>query len=296
MTNQNIPPPPTQFGPAWSPFQQYQDVPPGQGMGSMSPPFPFRYGAADSAPTMTMQETAGGFISRPIGSQNFWQNEPMDTQLAFARNIGFQDMPTGHHRMVTQGQVMHVSPNEAARALGLSNPAFPHWEWLHMIAFSIKPTHVSTLSPESSELIERTNQPQQISENLVLGTAASNTEMLSWETWLKYAARHYNLSLQLGAMSLVENHPININGALVNIPVCVQMKYDFFFMNISTMQVTVPFLIQFDTLSHTKPSRASFEEVRIAIDRAIYNMVTLRNLPLGIREGGLVRLDAADRS
>jgi hypothetical protein len=232
---------------------------------------------------MTAEKETGGFISRPIGSTPYWQQGSMDAKIAVAKDISHGDMPTGGKRKVTQVKVMEISPNVAAQALNLSNPQFPYWEWLHMIAFSIKPTHVDSLSEESSDLLERTNQPQQISENLVLGTSAGNTEMLSWETGIKAAAKHYKLSLQLVVMPIIVNHTVSNNGEAINIPVCHRMKYHFQFANQATKQVSSAFIVEFDTLSHTKPSSKSFQDIMSALKSDVESMTTLTTLPIGIR-------------
>lgn len=248
-------------------------------------PFPFRYDNSANAPTtMSIESTPGGFLSKPVNHQPYWQQQDYQVKQSIAYNISYDDMPTGGKRAVSQGDIMGVSPNVAAKLLKLSNPQFPYWEWLHMIAFSIKPTHVDELSEESSDLLERTNQPQQISENLVLGTAASNTEMLSWETAIKSFAKKYPyLQLQLVAIPVIENRVVVVDGDTVTIPVCVRMKYDFNFSNPKTFQMTSPFVIVFDTLSHTKPSSESFETVKAAIKKGIESMTTLKELPQGIR-------------
>jgi len=232
---------------------------------------------------MTQENVIGGFISRPIGSMPYWQQDPMEYKVSAAKDIIYDDMPTGEKRKTTQVSIMEISPNAAAQTLGLPMAYYPNWEWLHMIAFSIKPTHVDSLSEESSSLLERTGQPQQIRENLVLGTAASNTEMLSWETGIKAAAKHYKLSLQLVAMPIIVNSTVYNNGEAINIPVCHRMKYHFQFRDPATNKISSAFIVEFDTLSHTKPSSESFQNILKRLDYEIQNMTTLTTLPIGIR-------------
>jgi hypothetical protein len=250
-----------------------------QRMENTRQPFPFRYDQQGTQSTMTMEETIGGFISRPVGASTDWQTEEMVTEVSAAVDIGHSDMPTGSKRAVTQGVIMGISPNVAANALGLSKPYYPNWEWLHLVAFSISPTHVGELSEDSSDLLERTNQPQQLRENLVLGTAASNTEMLSWETVIKKAAKHYGLLLQLIVYPTVMNY--QVDGGTV--PVCQRMKYHFIFLTPDRGKSTVPFIIEFDTLSHDKPTKVSFEAVVDQVTKACESLVSLPHGITGIR-------------
>jgi hypothetical protein len=254
-----------------------------QRFGKTPLPFAFRYDRTSTSSTMTEEKLTGGFISRPIGSMPYWQQEPMASKIAVAKDITHSDMPTGEKRKTTQVKIMEISPNEAAKALKLTKPEYPNWEWLHMIAFSIKPTHVDSLSEESSSLLKRTGQPQQISENLVLGTSASNTEMLSWETGIKAAAKRYKLSLQLVAMPVFMKHTVDADGDEITIPVCHRMKYHFQFADQATKKVSSAFIVEFDTLSHTKPSSKSFQDILNTLESEIGNMTTVATLPLGIR-------------
>lgn len=175
-------------------------------------------------------------------------------------------------RAVTQSVLMGIGPTDAAKAVGLPDAVKGNWEWLHMVAFSLEITHASELSALSQSMIQRTGQPQQIRENLALGTAASNTEMLSWETAIKRAmAAHKGMVLDLVAMPLIERRQA---GNIV-IPVCHFVKYQFKFeCEMDGQQfLSVPMLVDFDTQSHTKPLASSFAKVNEAVNLAVGSLM-----------------------
>jgi hypothetical protein len=159
-----------------------------------------------------------------------------------------------------------VSPNAAAHALGLPAPNNRAWEWLHLVAFSIRQTHIDAPSAQSMNLIQRTGQPQQIRENLVLGTAAANTAMLSYETAIKTIMRHDpSLKLDLFVAAHKEDRiATNTRGQQVAVPVATRIDYHFMF-RAADGRVTPPVILAFDTMDHRPPPRSEYGEVVTAL-------------------------------
>ncbi|HEY9611221.1 DUF4157 domain-containing protein [Allocoleopsis sp.] len=244
---------------------------------SYTPPFPFRYNQSGDTTMETVTSGMGGLVQYPKGGVS--QGEDTNNQMSFAVGHGYDDLPTSSKRNITQTKVMdNISPNEAARKLGFAIPTSLSWEWLHLVAFSIGQTHVGDLSQKSQDLIKRTNQPQQISENLVLGTAAANTEMLSYETnikrWLtKDQAWKLNLFVNARKQDLI------VDG--ISIPVATRISYHFYFET-GPNTYTAPVIVEFNTQSHDKPATKSFEEVCKALDDTLKNQVTLKEPLKGI--------------
>jgi hypothetical protein len=182
------------------------------------------------------------------------------------------NLPADRKRAIQQTKIMGISPVVAAAILGLPNATKGNWEWLHMVAFSIKITHSSELSDKSRLSIQRTAQPQQIRENLALGTAASNTEMLSWETAIKRVmAKYKGITLQLIAMPLIEIHHVDT----IAVPVCHFLRYHFHFeyQDHDHQIISAPVMVDFDTQTHTKPSAASFKKVSDAVNLAVASLL-----------------------
>ncbi len=227
----------------------------------------------------------------PVTTVSHGLEEEEDFKVSVAKGVSYSDLPKTSKRAVTQSKVMNdLSPNVAAAALGLSKPTFPNWEWLHLVAFSIRPTHVSELSQKSKLQVKKHHQVQQIAENLVLGTAAANTEMLNFESSIKEMLKaHRDYKLELAAMPLIENQEVEIDDDDYTVPLCKVMRYDFFFYN-DTKETVGPFVVTFDCLSHTKPASASFREVYEGVERAFAAPVKLKNLPGGIRTDSMEEL------
>jgi hypothetical protein len=244
---------------------------------SYTPPFPFRYNQSGGTTMETVTSGMGGLVQYPKGGVA--QGEDTNNQMSLAVGHGYDDLPTSSKRNITQTKVMdNISPNDAARKLGFALPAPLSWEWLHLVAFSIGQTHVGDLSQKSQDLIQRTNQPQQISENLVLGTAAANTEMLSYETNIKRRltkdqAWKLNLFVNANKQDLI------VDG--ISIPVATRISYHFYFET-GPNTYTPPVIVEFNTQSHDKPATKSFEEVCKALDDTLKNQVTLKEPLKGI--------------
>lgn len=177
-----------------------------------------------------------------------------DHQGSFVVGSRYENMQQGSKRNVTQSAVMGISPNVAAQKLRLGQGA---WEWLHMVAFSIRQTHISSMSAASLAMFTRTGQPQQISENLVLGSAGANTAMLTYETLIKNVMREQpgwrlNLSVQADV-----KRP-TVGG--VTIPVAQSIAFDFFFITADD-KVTPPVVLRFNSLSLSAPSQQEYANV-----------------------------------
>ena len=181
-------------------------------------------------------------------------------QISMVNGSQFGDLTVGSDREWSQSRVMgYVSPNKAAAIMGLPCPNKLSWEWLHLVAFSIKETHVNTLSNESILAIGVTNQPQQIRENLVLGTCAANTAMLAFEANIKFImSQNRNLRLNLVATAHKKDQGIVYEGSIKKVPVANKIQYDFQFFT-DQNQYTPPVVLTFDTQSHDKPLANDFE-------------------------------------
>ncbi|MCU0466834.1 MAG: hypothetical protein MUF38_19995, partial [Anaerolineae bacterium] len=241
---------------------------------SMTPPFPFRYDKKGGQTMETISSGMGGLVHYPMGGMP--DTSETIPQMSFSLGQTYGDLPQTSKRNVTQSRVMeNVSPNRAAEELGFPCPHNRAWEWLHLVAFSIGETHVPDLSSRSEALLERTNQPQQIRENLVLGTAAANTEMLSYETGLKRKMKESpNLKLNLVVIAMKED--MDVFGK--TIPVATSIKYHFYFET-APNTYTAPVIIEFDTMNHTKPATMSFEQVVNALGESLQQT---KNVPEGV--------------
>jgi len=244
---------------------------------SYTPPFPFRYNPNSGTTMETVTSGIGGLVQYPKGG--IPQVEDTNNQMSFSVGHGDKNLPTSSKRNITQTQIMgNISPNEAARELRLSCPTPLSWEWLHLVAFSIGQTHVGNLSQKSEALITRTNQPQQISENLVLGTAAANTEMLSYETKIKQLLTK-NKAWKLNLVVFAHKKDVIVKG--ISIPVATRISYHFYFETGSNTY-TSPVIVEFDTQSHEKPATKSYEEVCVALQETLKNTMTLKEPLNGI--------------
>jgi hypothetical protein len=244
---------------------------------SYVPPFPFRYNPNGGTTMEMVTSGMGGLVQYP--SEGIPHTEDTNNQMSFAVGHGYGDLPTGSKRNITQTKVMdNISPNEAANKLGFKCPTPLSWEWLHLVAFSIGQTHVGDLSQTSQDLIQRTNQPQQIRENLVLGTAAANTEMLSYETKIKRLLTK-NQAWKLNLVAIASKTDFTVN--TISIPVATRISYHFYFETGSNTY-TPPVIVEFDTQSHDKPATKSFETVCKELDDTLKNHVTLKEPLKGI--------------
>ncbi|MEZ4873939.1 MAG: hypothetical protein R2793_00405 [Flavobacteriaceae bacterium] len=215
-------------------------------------PFPWRYsGATDYMGPV--HSSPGGYVAYP--SVGFGKEQyGTDHQGSFVVGSDFSELQKGSKRNITQSSVMKISPNVAAKALKLGGDA---WEWLHLVAFSIKETHISSFSAQSMKLFERTGQPQQISENLVLGSAGANTAMLTYETLIKNIMRQNpTWTLNLAVQADIKK-PI-VDGVVV--PVAQHIAFDFQFVTDSG-KMTAPVVLRFNPLSSSAPSKSEYTRV-----------------------------------
>lgn len=225
----------------------------GQSSSGMSVPFPFRYNKSGEHAMETFQNDGGGFVQYPSTGLPGLQGH--GNQMSLVSGSAYDDLQKGSKRNVTQSAVMgNVSPNAAAKALKLGDGA---WEWLHLVAFSIKQTHVSSVSAQSLKLMDRTNQPQQIRENLVLGSAGANTAMLTYESLIKnFMKERPNWTLDLFVSADIKH--AKVDG--VTIPVANRIDYHFQFRT-EDGEVTPPVILAFSPLDPTKPTLEEFASV-----------------------------------
>jgi hypothetical protein len=244
---------------------------------SYTPPFPFRYNPSGGTTMETVTSGIGGLVQYPKGGVP--QVEDTNNQMSFSVGHGYDNLPTTSKRNITQTKVMDdISPNAAAQKLQFNCPTPLSWEWLHLVAFSIGQTHVGHVSQKSEDLIKRTNQPQQIRENLVLGTAAANTEMLSYETKIKRLLTK-NPTWKLNLFVSARKEDRTVDG--ISIPVATRISYHFYFET-DPKTYTPPVIVEFDTQSHDKPASKSFEDVCKALENTLKEQVVLKERLKGI--------------
>ncbi len=243
-----------------------------------SPPFPFRYASAGPDLMSVRSNGPGGLVQYPQAGLPERHGE--DTQISLVAGSQYQDLQQGSKRARTQSQVMDkVSPNEAAQALKLGPGA---WEWLHLVAFSIKLTHVDSLTAQSLALIQQTNQPQQIRENLVLGSAGANTAMLTYETFIKSVLReHPTWSLDLFVAASVESR--HFDGRVI--PVATRINFDFQFCT-EDGKVTPPVVLAFNPLDTAAPTLAEYSQVVEMLKKFVSQHATQINGFEGLRTKG----------
>lgn len=175
-------------------------------------------------------------------------------QISAVLGSSYGDLSSTSKRAVTQSSVMdNVSPNKAANALGFPNQGGRGWEWLHLVAFSIQQTHVGAISQTSLALMDHTRQPQQIRENLVLGSAESNTAMLAFESHIKQLmAKDRSLQLNLFVAADKADRQVVIEGRQKVVPVATRIRYHFNFTKAPNL-VSAPVLVDFDPQNRAKP-------------------------------------------
>ncbi|MCB9231047.1 MAG: DUF4157 domain-containing protein [Bacteroidia bacterium] len=210
-------------------------------------------------------------------------NDDFDFQGSTSYGKSGQDLtPIGTQRDKSQNKVMgNLSPNEAAFCAGLTTDEnTTDWEWLHLVAFSIGETHVSDLSDESALMINNFEQEQQIAENLVLGTSASNTAMIIFEEAIKDALRtHQNLRVHLIAMADGAEITIQPRTKIYKLFKAHRIRYHFMFFsqNGNNQQVAEPVLVDFDTLSHDIPLEQNINVVKSRIFQSLTNLQQVPN-------------------
>lgn len=250
-------------------------------------PFPFRYNSDGKNTMDTVSSGPPGFVQIPVGGMP--EAESSGFQVSFSINTDFGSLPRDEERKVDQTTIMDsVSPNDAARQLNLQFDGDKSWEWLHLVAFTIGETHVNGLSKDSIKLIERTNQPQQIRENLVLGSAAANTEMLSFEAKIKdVLVKNPTWKLNLIVFAGKDDRPVlNKKGRSVTIPVANVIHYHFNFET-APNSYTPPIVIAFNPQAITNPASKSYDEVVREIDAVVSQSVQLKEPLRGPSTSGL---------
>lgn len=219
-----------------------------------SAPFPWRYSGTDDYMD-TNTNNSGGFVQYPSSGLPEHLGEYQQTSLV--SGSAYQDLQQGSKRAITQTSVMgNISPNVAAQTLCLPEGA---WEWLHLVAFSIKQTHIDSLSVQSMNLIKRTNQPQQIRENLVLGSAGANTAMLTYESLIKsFMRKRPAWALDLYVNADVDVVYLPVKG--LSIPVAKRIDYHFQFRT-DKGEVTPPVILAFNPMDIMAPSLSEYGRV-----------------------------------
>ncbi len=222
-------------------------------------PFPFRFASTGSYMMHQVVNNGGGFVQYPYSGlpQAFGQAH----QISLVSGSNFSDLQQGTQRKKSQSAVMgYISPNDAAGALGLGAGS---WEWLHLVAFSIRETHVSSITVNSRNLIERTNQPQQIQENLVLGSVGANTAMLTYETMIKNTMR-IRPSWKLDLFVAADIEQMDFNGR--KIPVANRIDFHFQFRT-EQDNVMPPVILAFNPKDPKAPTRQEFQNVTASLER-----------------------------
>jgi hypothetical protein len=240
-----------------------------------SPPFPWRYSPGTQNLMSTMQSDQSGFVAS--SSPDSKSILSPDMQISIASHDSFSSLTETRKRAVQQSAVMGgISPNVAAEKLGLVCPTNRSWEWLHLVAFSISPTHLGDfISPESVTLMKRYHQPQQIRENLALGTAAANTAMLTYETIIKSIMKaHPTWKLRLWAAAKIDWRIVNDK----RIPVSQQINYHFFFI-VDPKHTSPPIILTFDTMNHIKPTRLEFSKNVDLFNALLTSPMSVSNAP-----------------
>lgn len=245
-----------------------------------TPPLKFRYKKGDLFSTNLKFKGNDGILFEP-SKEVMESSEDSEWQQSFVVGNKFRDLQKGSKRNITQSLVMdNTSPNQAANQLKLDCPNERSWEWLHLVAFSIGETHVDSLSEKSEAMIEKYEQVQQIKENLVLGTAAANTAMLSFEDCIKkQMKKRKGLRINLMASARKEDMIVK-NGSKkkVTIPVGDLIKYHFQFFD-DDNNYSPPIMISFNLQEHEKPTYSEYGSIVDTINYALENMTPL-NFPL----------------
>ena len=203
----------------------------------------------------------------------------------------------GTKRKVTQNKVQSgLSATEVAKELLLEDQKVNRgWEWLHLVAFSIKANYVGCLSDESKDLIKKTKQVQQIKENLVLGTAGCNTLMLVFESALKRIVKAYKedaIKCDLWVSTRTDDYTITIKGKKCKIKVASEIQFDFIFYNKEKKICTRPFVVRFRPQSKQRPTREQCENFMESLyDQVNEDLgITRKEVPNGINTKPLVSL------
>lgn len=283
----------------------------------ISIPFPFRYKGKNSC-MHTVENDSGGFCQYPKSrfavskvrpnqvaiikspcykdlqkgkKQMLSQTSKLairkvrTNQVAIIKSSRYKDLQKGGKRIQSQTSIMeNTSPNKIAVDLELP---FGSWEWLHLVAFSLKPTHVSELSNVSRKAIMRTKQPQQIKENLVLGTAEANTAMLTYETFIKKLMEaNPTLTLDLFVNATIDS--CTIKNKTDPIPVATNIEYHFQFKT-SDGKITSPCILSFNPQDHTAPSISEFNtSTKLLEDFPSKNTITI---PKGFKGLSIAKME-----
>ena len=152
------------------------------------------------------------------------------------------------------------------------------WEWLHLVAFSIGPSHVLGLSDASRQWLGTSEQTAQITENLILGTKEANTAMLTFETGLKkFLQLDPSCSVTLAVYTTGIKY-VDVPSLDARVPVARALKFDYFFV-VGPNQVTAPASLTFDLFSHSAPSFAEFDSMYQEMAKNFARQVAVPHLP-----------------
>lgn len=257
--------------------------------GQNLPPFSFRYDRTNQGGGhMGGIDNSGGMVQYPHGGLP-QQNEDDISQISINTGSTYDDLTKTSKRGITQSASMgYVSPNSAADEIGFECPTTRSWEWLHLAAFSLGVTHVPEISATSRTLIERIGQPQQIPENLVLGSAAANTAMLTYESEIKGLMQQnptWKLHLWVNAQTQ-EHQADNSKGVAKSIRVASRIDYHFYFANGN--DIVGPVVLAFNPMSHDKPTLNEYQTATAMLQQVAQKTTTVSNQPHGIKTNGMV--------
>lgn len=203
-----------------------------------------------AAPHMQVVDSdSGGFIAQ--SGQSGFEDEPM---ISMSIGLGASELQHGSVRDRDQVATTGLSPNLAAQSAGL--PPGPY-EWLHLVAFSIGETHVGQISAESRAWLEKSDQAQQITENMVLGSKAANTAMIEFESFIKQTMKA-DPSLRLNLVVYADVQQDVCQNKVFNWARSIRYHFNFVMPNNS---LSPPFLADFNTLDPKAPPIREFEEM-----------------------------------
>ncbi|MBP7703657.1 MAG: DUF4157 domain-containing protein [Caulobacter sp.] len=250
-------------------------------------PLPFRYAKTGDG-NMGMQSQGVDLLGGPRGEDGAAGKrrrtednaggagvslEGAPVKVAVVSRKTYAELPRNSDRILTQQAVMGgLSANKAAKALGYKGS----WEWLHMVAYSISPTHTDTLSKASRTSIRKTNRPQQIRENLVLGTAQANTAMLSVETAIKTVMKE-NPELKLNLVVYATEHEAeaDVDGKSYSFLTCSDISYHFNFVKGHSASGAA--VLSFDPMDSRMPTTVQHQGAMDYVRKLVRDMVVLDN-------------------
>lgn len=157
----------------------------------------------------------------------------------------------GKKRAKSQNEVMGMSASVAADNAGFDPNEGEGWEWLHMIAHSMGGID---------------GQGPQVSENLVAGTSACNTQMIIVEEFLKDIVKH-DCHAHLHVMAIMFDAERHIGQTI---------RYDFSMYDEHGTPLSVYHWV-FDCLSRSNPLVSENRQLRYA-GRTTFGALDAKNL------------------